>query len=284
MRRRRVPGLGAVLALALVASACASAPLTDPGTGSPSARGSDASAAPGAKVTELTVFAAASLRSALADLLPAYEAAHPGTSVLVSTGSSAALRAQIELGAPADLFLAADTKNPAAIIEDGLATSEPIAFAANRLTIVVPAEGPAKVVDPSDLAADGTRIVAAGAEVPITGYAMQAVERLARQPGYPPDFAIRYQANVVSREEDATAVVTKIALGEGDAAIVYATDVATATGVRTVDLPPSANVSATYAGVVVDGAHPTEARTLLDWLAGPDGRAALARSGFLPPP
>ena len=79
------------------------------------------------------------------------------------------------------------------------------------------------------------------------------------------------------------AVVGKIELGEGDAGIVYVTDANASTKVKPVDVPDSANVPATYAGVVLKAsANPDAATAFLDWLAGPDGQAILAGFGFLP--
>ncbi len=128
------------------------------------------------------------------------------------------------------------------------------------------------------------KVIAAGAEVPITKYATQVVDKLAGLPGYPPDLAAAYAANVVSREDNVKAVVAKIELGEGDAAIVYATD-ATASGkVDRVDIPADAQVRATYAGVVVAGSDRlAEARAFMDWLSGAAGQAIFADFGFLPP-
>lgn len=241
-------------------------------------------AAPSPAPVELTIFAAASLGRALGQATAAYEASRPGIAVTVSTGSSTALRTQIEQGAPADLLLSADTANPRALVADGLASGSPVGFARNLLTVVVPAANPAGIRTPADLARTGVRVVAAGDAVPITKYATQVVAALAAQPGYPADFAARYAANVVSREDDVAAVLAKIALGEGDAAIVYVTDASGASGVTAVPIPAAANVPATYAGVVVGGSHHVpEARAFLEWLAGPPGRAVLGRFGFLPP-
>jgi molybdate transport system substrate-binding protein len=128
------------------------------------------------------------------------------------------------------------------------------------------------------------RVIAAGDEVPITRYAAQLVDNLAGKSGYPADFAAAYAKNVVSKEDNVRAVVTKIELGEGDAGIVYVTDVAASTKVAKVDLPDDANVPASYAGVVVKGSkRAATARSFLTWLAGPDGQAILAAFGFLPP-
>jgi len=234
---------------------------------------------------ELTVYAAASLKGVLARAEAAYEAANAGVTLTISTDSSAALATQIELGAPADVFLSADTKNPHALAAAGLTDGDPVAFAGNELTIIVPAANPARIITPADLAGEGVRIIAAGDEVPITRYAERLVANLASLDGYPADFGARYAANIVSREDNVKAVVAKVQLGEGDAGIVYRTDAAAADGLVVVDVPAGANVPATYSGVVVGASrHPEAARAFLGWLAGPGGQAILVELGFVPPP
>ena len=70
-------------------------------------------------------------------------------------------------------------------------------------------------------------------------------------------------------------------LGEGDAGIVYVTDARPSPEVTDVDVPDAANVSATYAGVVVNASANADAATaFLDWFAGPDGQSILASFGF----
>jgi molybdate transport system substrate-binding protein len=234
---------------------------------------------------ELVVFAAASLRDALRDVETAYEAATPGVVLTIATDSSATMRTQIEHGAPADVYLSADVAKPDALVQAGLVDGAPLVFTRNRLTLVTPRDNPAGISIPADLAKPGVRIVAASDAVPITGYAARVVANLATLPGYPPDFVAAFAANIVSREDNVRSVVAKIELGEGDAAIVYGTDVTGLDDVATIDLPEAANVEAAYAAAVVGAtAHPHEAHAFLDWLAGSDGAALLARFGFLPPP
>ena len=245
---------------------------------------SSANAGPGTKPIELTVYAAASLKSALEAARTAYEAATPGTTITLATDSSSTLRTQIEQGAPADVFLSADEQNPAALVDGGLTDGVAIDIAGNAVVVIVPTANPGGIETPADLAMPGIKVIAAGADVPITRYATQAVTRLARASGYPADYAARYDANVVSREDNVKAVVAKIELGEGDAAIVYATDARASAMVGTIQIPPTANVQARYAGVVVKAsAHPAAGRAFLTWLVGPGGQAVLAHFGFLPP-
>jgi molybdate transport system substrate-binding protein len=257
------------------------------GCGAVSPSGSAAPA--GLSSLKLTIYAAASLRAALTRVAADYPATHPGTVLTVSTDSSAALEAQIEQGAPADVFLSADAKNPQKLVAIGLAP-EAVPFAGNVLAIIVPRTNggsvdPAAVRRPVDLARRGVKIVAAGDAVPITTYARQLVANLAHQRGFPSGFAAAYDANVVSREDNVSAIVSKVALGEGDTGIVYLTDALSSTEVTTVDVPPGANVVATYAGAALKGSrHPDAARGFLTWLAGPGGQAILRQFGFRAPP
>jgi molybdate transport system substrate-binding protein len=280
MRSRLVTSIAA---LAVVLAACSSGATPAPSAPAPSAAASVA-ASPAAASVNLTIYAAASLKAALAKATTAYEAANPGTTLAISTDSSAALETKIEQGAPADVLLSADTANPQKLVDKGLAAGSITKFAGNLLTVIVPMANPAGIQTPADLAKPGIKVIAAGDTVPITKYATQLVANLAKQPGYPADFAARYTANVVSKEENVAAVVAKIELGEGDAGIVYVTDAKTSTKVTTVAVPDAANVPATYGGVVVKASpNPAAAQAFLAWLAGPDGQAILASFGFLPP-
>jgi molybdate transport system substrate-binding protein len=150
--------------------------------------------------------------------------------------------------------------------------------------VIVQDGNPAGITTPADLARTGVRIVAAGDAVPITGYADALVTKLATLDGYPAGFAAGYAANVVSREDDVSAVLAKIELAEGDAAIVYRTDALVSDGVSIVDIPPEANVAASYAGVVVKSStHPREARAFLEWLTAERAQTILASHGYSPP-
>jgi molybdate transport system substrate-binding protein len=265
---RLLPDLAPVLALAILAAA-ACAPATE--------------ASPSATRATLTVYAAASLKRALDAVKPGYARTDPGTELAVSTDSSTALATKIEQGAPVDVFLSADTANPARLAAEGLADA-PIPFAANTPVVVVP-RGDATVSTPADLAKRGVKIVAAADGVPITAYARQLIARLASARGIPAGFVAGYEANVVSREDNVGAVLAKVALGEADAGIVYATDARSSPAVTVIPIPPGVDVRATYAGTVIRSSpNGARAAAFLGWLAGSGGRAVLEPLGFLPPP
>lgn len=278
-----------VAAVALAACSSAGAPPSPAGSVAPATSGPAAagtSVPPGTPVAGagLTIYAAASLKKALAAVTSAYETANAGTTITVSTDSSTALATKIEQGAPADVFLSADMKNPQSLVDRGLADGPATKFAGNLLTVIVPTGNPAGIQTPADLAKSGVKVIACADNVPIAKYAAQLVANLAKEPGYPVDFAAAYVANVASKEDNVSAVVSKIELGEGDAGIAYVTDAKGSDKVMAIPVPSDANVPATYGGVVVKASpNAAAAAAFLAWLAGPDGQAILASFGFTPP-
>jgi molybdate transport system substrate-binding protein len=232
----------------------------------------------------LVIFAAASLQPVTDAIASAYAEGESAVDLVFSTDSSAALATKIQEGGPADVFLSADTANAQRLADAGLVDGAVVPFAANTLALIVPLTNPAGLGTPADLARPGVRVIAAGDAVPVTKYAARLTANLATLPGYPPDFVDRYTANVASREDSVAGVLAKVALGEGDAGIVYATDAAASDGVTVIAVPDAANVRALYGGVVVKaGSHREASRRFLAWLVGAEGQAALSTSGFLAP-
>lgn len=272
MRTRRLP---LALACALLAAGCSAAPSSP----SPSA-----GASVNDRGVDLEVYAAASLRTALAGVSAAYAVANPGVTLTVSADSSAALEAKIEQGAPADLLLSADTAAPQRLVDRGLASGPVTAFAGNLLTVIVPAANPARIGAPADLGRPGVKVIAAADGVPIQKYTAQWLAKVALLPAYGTDFPSRFSANVASREDNVGALVAKVALGEGDAGVVYVTDAKASAKVAPIAIPAAQNVPAAYGGVVIGASpHAAAASALLSWLAGPEGQAVLASFGFSTP-
>jgi molybdate transport system substrate-binding protein len=219
----------------------------------------------GARSQDLVVFAAASL----AEVAPAVD---PEASVVL--GGSNDLAAQLRDGADADVFLSASAKPLAELREAGLVEA-PFVFASNQLVLIVSTEIPAgKIEDLADLARDDVTLVLGGEGVPIGDYARQMLA----------DAELGDAVNVVSLEEDVKGVLGKVALGEADAGIVYATDARAAGGdVRPVAIPNELQPDVRYFATLVS--PPSEAgRAYLDRLLGPEGEEALRAAGFLPVP
>lgn len=235
----------------------------------------------------LTIFAASSLTDAFNELKAAIEAANPGTTITLNFASSSALRTQLEQGAKADLFVSADTVQMDNARNAGLLMGDSAVFARNTPIIIVPANNPRGIASPADLAKPGVKLVLAAPEVPIGNYARQIIKKLATDPAMGADYEAKVLANLVSNEANVRAVVSKIQLGEGDAGIVYSSDItpAVAAQVKVVSIPEGLNVIAEYPAAVVKGAaNEAGARAFIDYLISDAGQSILRKWGFLPVP
>ena len=228
----------------------------------------------------ITVFAAASLTDAFAELADAFEAANPGVAVRLSFAGSATLRTQVLEGAPADVFASASPDEVEALDAAGLVIEER-ELARNTLVVAV-ADSATGVSSLGDLAAPGLRLVLAAEDVPAGRYARQSLALASAHGAFGAEFAERVLANVRSNEANVRAALAKVELGEADAAIVYANDLAAATAgkVRTVALPEQFQVVAEYRIALLSD-NPT-ARAFLEFATSSEGAATLARYGFAP--
>ena len=226
-----------------------------------------AAAAPApAAAPRLTVYAAASL----AGVLPAIDSKQR-----YSVGGSDTLALQIRQGAPADVYAAASPKYPDDLHAAGL-VEKPVVFATNRLVLIVPASNPARIGDVFDLARPGVKLVIGQAGVPVGDYTRKVLATLGLSSAL---------ANVVSEETDVKGVVAKVALGEADAGIVYATDALAARGqVKTLRLASWAQPPVKYEIAIVRSSHNlAAARAFVAKVLSRAGRAQLKAAGFGPP-
>lgn len=228
---------------------------------------------PAAKGGTITVYAAASLTEVFTTLGKKFEKDHPGVKVNFSFGGSSDLVAQIQQGAPADVFASADTKNMDKLTADRLQGSAPQDFASNTLEIVTPPDNPAGIDSLDDLAKKGVDLVICAPEVPC-GSAAQKVEESAHLAFKP-----------VSEEQSVKDVLAKVAAGEADAGLVYVTDVKAAGGtVHGVTFAESASAVNTYPiATLKDSKHADLARAFIELVLGTVGQQALAGAGFAKP-
>jgi molybdate transport system substrate-binding protein len=256
-----------------VLAACGSSSSTSTADRSSTPAGTAAPAGADPVTGEITVFAAASLTGAFADIGRDFMAAHPGTKVTFSYDGSSALAQQIVQGAPADVFASADTANMAKLTQSGLDEDPARTFATNALSIIVPSGDPKRITGLGDLARPGLKVVLCAPAVPCGAYAAQVLA------------AAGVTVTPVSLEQNVKGVVTKVTAGEADAGIVYATDVAAAGGAaQAVSIPAEHNVVARYPVAIVKGSkHLRTAEAFVDYLLGSQGQGVLARYGFGPP-
>jgi molybdate transport system substrate-binding protein len=229
---------------------------------------------------KLVVFAASSLQDVFAKLGEEFGKAHDAK-VTFNFAGTQELRTQLEYGAPADVFAAADTKHMDELVKGSLVTA-PVMFARNEPVIVVARESVDEIRSLGDLSS-AERIVLGVPEVPIGRYTVQILDKASAKLGA--DFRSRVEAKVVSREANARQVLAKVSLGEADAGIVYRTDARSAGGdVAIVPIPLDINVIAEYPIAAVSGApHPGLARAWLDFVLSADGQKRLRDAGFIAP-
>lgn len=246
----------AVVACCLFAAAC----------------GSSGAAETAPASVELTVFAAASLTDAFEAMGTAFERANPDARVTCNVASSSTLATQITQGAPADVLASANGTQMDVVADAGLVAGDPIDFAGNTLEIVVEDGNPLDIRGLEDLTRDDVTVVLAAEEVPAGQYAREALD------------AQGLDVRPASLETDVRAVLSRVALGEADAGVVYASDIASAgDSVEGVTVPADENVPATYPiAALADADEPDTARAFVDFVGSEEGRRLLRRFGFEP--
>ena len=230
----------------------------------------------------VTIYAATSLTDAFEALGDAYAEAHPEVDILLNFANSATLAAQIAAGAPADVFASANEFQMQKAVDSGrVEAAEVEIFAHNRLIVIVPADNPAAIEAPGDLAGDGILLVLAAAGTPIRAYtdAMLA----SYNADFGEDFNERVGRNLVSEESNVRQVVARVALGEADAGVVYQSDALGDVAARLAVIPIDErhNQLAAYPiAPLNDAAMPALARAFIDFVQSLDAQPILAANGF----
>ena len=231
-----------------------------------------------AAAERVVVLAAASTAHVVDAVIEAFEAG-PDDRVVASYAGTSALARQIESGAPADVFLAANAAWMDRVEARGLI--EPASrqvLAGNRLVFVtgeggiVPFE-PSPSLDLETLLAGGRLALGNPEHVPAGIYARQALEALDLWP------AARER---LAPAADVRAALALVARGEAPLGIVYATDAMLVPSVRVVATVPAAlHEPIVYPVAHIAGRESSLAARFFAYLTGPEGRAAFARAGFI---
>jgi len=216
--------------------------------------------------TMLTVFAAASLQPAF-DKIGARLLTTSNIESTFSYAGTQTLTTQITQGAPVDVFATADIAHMATVAS---LLEEPSAiFAHNRLEIAVAKGNPKGIHSLADLSRSGLVIVLADPSVPAGKYAQQALAKA------------NVTVHPASLEQQVTGVLSKVALGEADAGIVYVSDIVTSGKVDGVAIPDGQNVIADYPiGILKSAQNAAGAKAFVDLVLSADGQAILKTAGF----
>jgi len=221
----------------------------------------------------LTVFAAASLTDVFTDLGDQLTDDNPDLDVQFNFAGSSALATQITQGAPADVFASANEEQMTVVTDAGLADGDPGVFTGNVLEIAVPTGNPAGITGLADFARDDLTLAICAPDVPC-GAAAEKVFGIAGIEAVPDTL-----------EEDVRAALTKVELGEVDAALVYASDVASAgDAVEGIEFPEAEEAINQYPICTLAAApNPEAAAAFVELVTSDEGRRALEDAGFRTP-
>ena len=227
----------------------------------------------GSPTGAVTVFAASSLTESFTQIGKDFEAANPGTHVTFNFAGSSALAQQINQGAPADVFASASPATMKQVTDAGNGDGDPVTFVRNQLVIAVPKGNPDRVAGLADLARPGVKVALCAEQVPCGAAARKALDAAAV--GLTP----------VTLEQDVRAALSKVKLGEVDAALVYRTDVRSAAAdVDGVEFPESAQAINDYPAIVLKEApNMSAARAFVAYVLSENGRSVLTQAGFQAP-
>jgi molybdate transport system substrate-binding protein len=221
----------------------------------------------------VTVFAAASLTGSFQQIGKDFEAANPGVKVTFNFAGSSALATQINQGAPADVFASAAPTNMKTVTDAGNADGVPATFVKNQLVIAVPKGNPKGIAGLADLTKPGVKVALCAEQVPCGAAAKKALT------------AANVTITPVTQEQDVKAALSKVTLGEVDAALVYRTDVkAAADKVDGVEFPESADAINEYPIVVLKNApNKAGAAAFVAYVRSDKGMGVLTDAGFQSP-
>jgi molybdate transport system substrate-binding protein len=231
----------------------------------------------GAEDKTLTVFAAASMKNALDDIDAAFTA-RTGVKVTASYAASSQLAKQIEQGAPADIFVSADTDwMDYAIGKKTINEPTRVNLLGNSIVLIAPKDSGidnvsiAQGFDLAKLVGDGRIATGDVKSVPVGKYAKAALEKLGAWQAAEPKFAMT---------ESVRAALTLVARGEAVLGIVYATDAKIEAGVKIVGTFPADSHPPIIYPVAATATAKPEAKEYLDYLRSSAAKAVLEKYGF----
>jgi molybdate transport system substrate-binding protein len=231
----------------------------------------------------LTILAASSLTDAFGELAKTFEEQNAGVEVRQSFGASSDLLAQIQQGAPADVFASAAEEEMNTAEKDGLVSGKPEVFVKNREVVMVPRDNPAKIESLQDLARPNIKLVLAQKDVPAADYAVEILGKANAE--YGDDFEKNVLSNVVSREADVRASVNRVVVGDADATFGYASDYTPdiRDRVKVIPIPPDLNIIATYPIAALEDAEDRKlAKKWVDLVTSKEGQRVLKMWNFEP--
>jgi molybdate transport system substrate-binding protein len=232
---------------------------------------------------ELTIFCASGIMAPFNEIGHLYENT-TGINVVFNFDGVQALRAQVENGAYADLFVSSSYKHLNALKAEDLIDNGSISLIArDQVVLVIPKDNPGKIENLSDIARPGTKIIMGLKDVPIGDYARLVLDNLEKDPAYGPEYKEEVLSNVVSQETSANHVVAKVALGEADVGFGWITKSTEQNEkkIAKIEIPDKYNILADFnIGVLKQSEYPDQAQDFIDLVKSDKGRAILEEYDF----
>ena len=225
---------------------------------------------------EVTILAAASLTDVCTELEGMYEEQHPGVSLVFSYGSSGALQAQIEEGAPADMFISASAKQMDALSEKGLMDNDSIKnLLENKIVLIVPSDSTKDITSFEDAVTEKVSMIGLGEpeSVPAGQYAEEIFTYLGCLD------SVKEKANYGT---DVRTVLSWTETGEVDCGVVYATDAFTTDKVKIAAYAPEGSHKKVIypVGVIGNSSHSAAAKGFEDFLFSDEASSVFEKYGF----
>ena len=231
-----------------------------------------------AQASGLVIFAAASLKNALDEIAADWSKAASRPMPKISYASSSVLAKQMEQGAPADLFLSADLDWMDYVARKDLIVADTrVNLLGNKIVLIAPRDSKTTldVKKGFDLAKalNGGRLAMGNVDsVPAGKYGKEALEKLGAWDGV---------KDKTAQADNVRAALLLVSRGEAPLGIVYSTDAAAETNVKTVGtFPEDSHAPIIYPAAVIKESKANDARPFLDYLKSIKARPSFEKQGF----
>lgn len=225
---------------------------------------------------ELLVSAAASLTDVLEELKTIYKEKSPETTLNFTFSGSGALQAQIEEGAPVDVFMSAAQKQMDALEQGGhIKKDTRKTLLVNKVVLITPKDSDLGIVSFDDIAKEEIKKIGVGdpASVPVGQYSEEIFNNLGIKDSINEKLVLA---------PDVRTVLNWVETGDVDLGLVYATDVMTTDKINIVsEAPEESHKEVSYpVAVIKDSKHIEASKAFLDFLSTDEAKGIFEKYGF----
>ena len=232
--------------------------------------------------TQITVFAAASLKGVMSEMGEQFEAENKNIKVNFNFAGSQTLKTQILEGADVDMFISANNKQFTPVVEAGMITEKKILLK-NKLAIAVPKANKKQITDLAGMAGEGDVLVIGNKDVPFGQYTRDIINKY--QNDSHAGYVDAFMANVKSEVDAVDKIKPLLILDEADASLVYKSDISKSDkeDITLIEIPDEYNVIADYPYGIIDATKNKAAVEAWEaYMTGSAGTALLTDYGFDP--